>query len=138
MHEPATRHVAATALPFTWSRAFPATPAQARQARNFLSAILDDRPAADDAILCLSELVTNATIHSNSRRPGGHFTVRVQLSAGCVRVEVQDEGGPWTQPVPGDVQHGHGLHIISQLARAWGITGDCGTGWTVWAEVTCS
>jgi anti-sigma regulatory factor (Ser/Thr protein kinase) len=137
VHDPATQQVAATALPSIWSRAFPAAPAQVRQARNFLSVILDDRPAADDAILCLSELVTNAAIHSNSRRPGGHFTVRVQLSEGCVRVEVQDEGGPWTQPVPGDLQHGRGLHIISRLARAWGITGDCCAGWTVWAEVTC-
>ena len=53
-----------------WSRAFPATPTQVREARRFLAGILDGRQAADDAILCLSELVTNATIHSHSRQPG--------------------------------------------------------------------
>ena len=61
-----------------WSRRFPATPEQAGEARRFLAAILDGRPA-DDAILCLSELVTNATIHSRSAQPGGCLTVRVQL-----------------------------------------------------------
>ena len=61
-----------------WSRSFPATPEQAREARRFLAAILDGHPA-DDAILCLSELVTNATIHSQSHQPGGCLTVRVQL-----------------------------------------------------------
>ena len=48
-----------------WSRRFPATPEQAGEARRFLAAILDGHPA-DDAILCLSELVTNATLHSRS------------------------------------------------------------------------
>ena len=68
-----------TAAPLIgWSRAFPATPAQVREVRRFLAGILDGRQAADDAILCLSELVTNATIHSHSRQPGGHFRVRVE------------------------------------------------------------
>jgi hypothetical protein len=35
------------------------------------------------------------------------------------------------------MQHGHGLHIISQLARTWGITGDSDTGWIVWFEADC-
>ena len=53
-----------------WSRAFPATAAQVREARRFLTGILDGHPATDDAILCLSELVTNATIHSHSASRG--------------------------------------------------------------------
>jgi serine/threonine-protein kinase RsbW len=123
-----------TAPPLTWSRAFAATPANVGEARRFLAQILDGRPAADDAILCLSELATNATVHSHSRHPGGHFTVRAEIHAGRLRIEVHDQGGPWTRPMPGDVQHGHGLHIVSQLAHAWGITGDSDTGWTVWFE----
>ena len=123
-----------TAMPLAWSRAFPATPEQAREARRFLARILDGRPAADDAILCLSEMAANATIHSNSCRPGGYFTVRAEMRGDRLRVEVHDEGGPWTVPPPDGVQHGHGLHIISQLAHAWGISGDSDTGWTVWFE----
>jgi hypothetical protein len=37
-----------------WSRAFPATPVQAREARQFLAALVGGRTAADDAVLCLS------------------------------------------------------------------------------------
>ncbi|HUY51489.1 MAG TPA: ATP-binding protein [Streptosporangiaceae bacterium] len=55
--------------PFTWSRSFPAQPDQVRHARRFLAQVLDGCPAADDAILCLSELTSNALTHSNSRKP---------------------------------------------------------------------
>ncbi len=77
---------ASTAPLIGWSRRFPATPDQAGQARRFLAAILDGHPA-DDAILCLSELVTNATIHSRSAQPGGCLTVRVQRCDDHLRME---------------------------------------------------
>jgi anti-sigma regulatory factor (Ser/Thr protein kinase) len=123
-----------TAPPLAWSRAFPATPAQAKEARRFLAAILDGRPAADEAILCLSELVTNATVHSHSRN-GGHYTVRAEMNDRHLRVEVQDEGGPWAPPRDGDELHGRGLLIVSQLARDWGRHGSSAAGWTVWFEM---
>jgi len=50
----------AIAVPVAWSRSFPADAAQAGEARRFLAAILDGSPAAGEAVLCLSELVTNA------------------------------------------------------------------------------
>ncbi|HUY46404.1 MAG TPA: ATP-binding protein [Streptosporangiaceae bacterium] len=129
---------ALSAPPLTCSRTFPATPAQTRQARRFLAAILDGSPAADDAVLCLSELVTNATIHSNSREPGGTFTVTAQVSTGRLRVEVRDQGGPWTRPVRNrNGIHGRGLLIVARLARDWGRAGDPGTGWRVWFEMDC-
>jgi anti-sigma regulatory factor (Ser/Thr protein kinase) len=108
-----------------------------REARRFLSRILNGRPAANDAAACLGELAANATIHSRSRN-GGHFTVRVQLGEGCVRAEVQDQGGPWTWPAPADEQHGRGFLIVAGLARSWGITGDSHTGWTVWFVLNLS
>ena len=126
-----------TAPLITWSRAFPAAPAQAREARRFLAAILDGHPATDDAVLCLSELVTNASVHSRSSEPGGCFTVRAQLHDCLLRVEVRDGGGPWIWPAYADEQHGRGLLIVAQLARAWGRTGDSETGWTVWYEIDC-
>jgi serine/threonine-protein kinase RsbW len=127
----------ATAPPLTWSRAFPATPAQVREARLFLAAVLDGRPATDDAVLCLSELAANATIHSQSRHPGGRFTVHAELHGDDLRVEVRDQGGPWASLPRANEPHGRGLLIVSQLARAWGRTGDSATGWTVWFEMHC-
>jgi len=124
-----------TAPPLAWSRAFPATPAQAREARRFLAAILDGHATTDDAVLCLSELATNATVHSQSRSPGGHFTVRAELQGDRLRVEVQDEGGPWIWPRRDGELHGRGLLIVGQLSRTWGRTGDSATGWTVWFEM---
>lgn len=123
-----------------WSRAFPGTPAQVREARNFLSTILAGQPVADDAVLCLSELVSNATLHSNSGQPGGHFTVRIEMNENFFRVEVRDDGGSWhgADSAAPDSQHGRGLTIVSQLARAWGRDGDSETGWTVWYEFECS
>jgi serine/threonine-protein kinase RsbW len=127
-----------TAAPLlVWSRAFRAIPAQVREARQFLSAILDGRPATSDAILCLSELVTNATVHSRSREPDGHFSVRVQLHGSHLRVEVSDQGGPWTQSDTTDERGGRGLLIVDQLTRAWGRTGNGQTGWTIWFEMEC-
>jgi anti-sigma regulatory factor (Ser/Thr protein kinase) len=123
------------APPLTWSRAFPGTPAQAREARLFLAAILDGSTAAGDAVLCLSELAANAAIHSRSGQPGGQFTVRAELGGGLLRVEVRDQGGPWTWLPAGDARHGRGLLIVAGLARAWGREGDSATGWTVWYEM---
>ena len=127
----------ATAPLLAWSRVFPAVPAQVREARQFLSAILDGRPVADDSILCLSELVTNATVHSRSREADGHFSVRVHLHGGRLRVEVSDQGGPWAQPAQTDERNGRGLLIVDQLARAWGRDGNDQTGWTIWFEMEC-
>ncbi|HUY47390.1 MAG TPA: ATP-binding protein [Streptosporangiaceae bacterium] len=126
-----------TAPLIAWSRTFPAAPAQAGEARRFLAGILDGHPATDDAVLCLSELVTNACLHSRSREPGGCFTVRAQLHDCLLRVEVTDQGGPWTWPAHADEQHGRGLLILAQLAKAWGRTGDSQTGWTLWYETEC-
>ncbi len=123
-----------TAPPLVWSRAFPADAAQIGEARRFLSGLLGDLPAADDAVLCLSELATNATLHSRSR-DGGHFSVRVELHGQRLRVAVHDEGGPWAQPNSADERHGRGLVIVSSLATSWGRDDHTGVGRTVWFEM---
>jgi len=121
----------------TWSRAFPATPQQVGEARRFLAAILDGRSAADDAVLCLSELASNAVLHSHSAAPGARFTVRATLKNDQLRVEVSDDGGPWHRTDRDDDQHGRGLVIVSHLATAWGRAGTPNTGWTVWYTIKC-
>jgi anti-sigma regulatory factor (Ser/Thr protein kinase) len=126
-------------VPLVWSRVFPAISAQAREARLFLSGMLADFPAADDAVLCLSELVANATIHSHSRQPCGYFTVRAEMCDGSrLRVEVTDQGGSWVDHQTADDEPGgRGLLIVARLARDWGRSGDSQAGWTVWFEIDC-
>jgi anti-sigma regulatory factor (Ser/Thr protein kinase) len=127
-------HEVTMAPPLVWSRSFPAAAAQVRETRRFLAGILADLPEADEAVLCLSELTTNAAVHSRSRA-GGHYTVRVELHSQHLRVSVRDQGGPWTPPGDGDEHHGRGLLIVSRLATSWGRDGQSTDGWTVWFEM---
>ena len=115
-------------------RVFPGEAGQVREARRFLAGLLDGCPAGDDALLCVSELATNAVLHSRSGGPGGRFTVIAAVQAGRLRVGVTDEGGPWGQERDGGGQSGRGLLIVGQLATRWGRDdGDAGR--TVWFEI---
>ena len=99
-----------------------------------LRALLHDCPAADDVILCASELAANAARHSDSSLPGGTFTVRAAVHPGRrdIRIEVEDNGGPWIT-APDDPTGHHGLDILRALAKEWGINGDH-TARTTWAR----
>jgi anti-sigma regulatory factor (Ser/Thr protein kinase) len=111
-----------------FSRTYPARPEQVGHARAFVRGVLPDDPVADDVLLAVSELATNAISHSRSREPGGLFTVRVLLRPGCdLRVEVADAGGPWDDG-NGDTEHGRGLVVVAGLAGEanWGVTGGLG------------
>ena len=113
--------------------AYPGGAEHIRAVRADLRAVLGDCPRADDVILCASELAANAAQHSRSRLPGGTFTVRATVSPGrYARIEVQDNGGPWTQEVTGPARH-HGLDIIRAVADEWGSGGDHATR-TIWAR----
>jgi len=86
--------------------------------------------------VCLSELATNAVLHSRSGRPGGTFWVRACVDGGRVRVEVEDEGGAWEPARGGNGQSGRGLVIVSNLASRWGRDGG-GARRIVWFEIDC-
>ena len=104
-----------------------------RAVRADLRAVLEGCPRADDVILCASELAGNAAQHSRSRRPGGTFSVRATVSPGhYAQIEVQDNGGPWTEAVTGPARY-HGLDIVRAVADAWGIEDGHATR-TVWAR----
>ena len=65
--------------------------------------------------------------------PGAAEHIRAVISPGHhVRIEVEDNGGPWTPATSGTVRH-HGLDIICIVANEWGIDGDY-AGRTVWAR----
>ena len=111
---------------------YPGTPEHIATVRADLRPLLHDCPAADDVILCASEFAANAALHSNSRLPGGTFTVRILISRGdFIRIEVHDNGGPWASAVTDSPGH-HGLDIVRALADKWGTDGDL-TRRTTWA-----
>jgi anti-sigma regulatory factor (Ser/Thr protein kinase) len=124
----------AAAAPPVTTQVFAGDAGQVRAARRFLSGALDGCTGVSDALLCVSELATNAVLHSRSGRPGGRFTVRATRQAGSVRVEVTDEGGPWEHGRDGDGQSGRGLLIVGELASRWGREDGAGRR-TVWFEI---
>jgi anti-sigma regulatory factor (Ser/Thr protein kinase) len=98
-----------------------------------LSASGCPREVIDDAVLVLSELASNAIVHSNSK--GQFFTVRTELRRNYVWVEVEDLGGDW-EIKPHDPERPHGLDVVEALAGAdgWGIDGD-DFGRVAWARL---
>lgn len=119
----------------TFERTYPGTADQIRQVRADLAANLSQCPRADELLLAVSELCTNAAVHSRSRNPGGRFTVRVDINADdYLWAEVEDQGGPWSDPAPDD--RPHGLDIVATLAGDgnWGIDGEQ-TGRVVWVRL---
>ena len=81
--------------------------------------------------LCVSELVTNAVLHTSSAPD-----VAVWVTAKGVRVEVGDEGGvlPEAREVSLDAVTGRGLALVDTLASAWGVI-PRPFGKTVWFEI---
>lgn len=115
----------------------PAELAAVGEARRFFQETLDawglDRDRADTATLCLSELVTNAVIHSH-----GGCVVRVVLHDGALTVSVRDSGIADAVPLepsgdPLEV-HGRGLQLVEALASSWGHDADA-DGASVWFAI---
>ncbi|MGQ4485111.1 ATP-binding protein [Streptomyces sp. 372A] len=89
----------------------------------------------DAAVLIVSELVTNAVVHTGSAR----VLCELRCLGGRLRLSVQDQGHQPDGPRLGggaDDEHGRGLLLVDSLARAWGSrdAGD-GSGRIVWAEL---
>ncbi len=112
---------------------YPGAAEQARHVRADLRQFLNGCPVADDVILCASELVANAAIHSASRLPGRTFSVRAEVHQDShVLILVSDCGGAWTDR-PADPTRGRGLDIVRAYASDHGII-TTAAGRTVWAR----
>ena len=82
----------------------------------------------DDAVLVLSEIVTNALVHT-----GNDFTVLVWSTPGGTRVEVEDSGThlPIRRRYADTAGTGRGLQLVEELADRWGAQRR-GSGKAVW------
>lgn len=112
----------------------PPDPAAVSGARRFLRRILEewgvDDDASDTAVLCLSELVTNAVIHTHAG-----CTVSVVLEDDTLATVVRDCGAAdathdEARDDPFRV-HGRGLQLVEALVARWGSELDA-SGTTVW------
>ena len=111
----------------------PPLPASVKQARQFVSGALnglaDDATA--DALLVVSELVTNALVHA-----GTDITVRVLTDQEPTRIEVADG----SREVPGlripsaGARTGRGLLLVEHFTHQWGIEAT-DSGKVVWFTV---
>ncbi|MET8559483.1 ATP-binding protein [Streptomyces flaveolus] len=94
----------------------------------------DQRAAAEDVLLVVSELVTNACLHAE-----GPDELLLACDNKVIRLEVSDRGTG--QPAPRTPHRagrpgGHGMFIVQRLCLDWGVVRAPGTpGKTVWAEL---
>ncbi|MFC4955179.1 ATP-binding protein [Streptomyces mauvecolor] len=140
--------VVAQEVPTSSSMAVPHGPAGVGKARHRMREQLlgsgVSEPVVDDAVLILSELLSNACRHG---RPLGRSDIgdgdieaawRIDKT-GRLTVEVTDGGGP-TRPVPATpsvtARGGRGLNIISALAQDWGVRDSASGEVTVWVILT--
>ncbi|MFZ4248307.1 ATP-binding protein [Streptomyces griseoincarnatus] len=98
------------------------------------TATADRRAAAEDVLLVVSELVTNACLHAE-----GPDLLTITCDRKVIRLEVTDRGTG--QPSPRTPHRagrpgGHGMFIVQRLCLDWGVQRlpDV-AGKTVWAEL---
>ncbi|MGW0734679.1 ATP-binding protein [Streptomyces sp. NPDC002851] len=108
-----------------------------RLTRDQLAAWTLDEEILDSASLVVSELVTNAVVHTVSD------WIMCELhdapAKDQLRIVVRDEGCGQAGPAPhpardADEDHGRGLLLVSAMSRAWGAK-EVGLGLLVWAEL---
>jgi anti-sigma regulatory factor (Ser/Thr protein kinase) len=133
--------------PGRWELMMPGLPEYVRAARELARAASATAYQAEAAALCVSELVTNAIVHSLSGRPGGVITVTATQTLisgpGLLRISVGSEAsltppGPWLRPPVTDglavPEHGYGLAVVDAVASDWGRFRDVG-GWVTWCDI---
>lgn len=94
--------------------------------------IVDGRQA--NILLLVSELVTNAVLHSDADI-GTAICLVAQVDQGMVRIDINDHGAGFTPRVrdPADIGRGYGLFLVDRISSRWGVTDKGGT--TVWFEL---
>lgn len=128
-------HLHSTVVPDAAAR-FLAGADAPRAARRFVMSMLGrsaygERAPVEDVQLVVSELATNAVIHT-----GSPFSVSVRCDDDAIRISVQDGSASWPQLHADSpaARSGRGLHLVRAVAREWGVE-PAPDGKTVWAEL---
>jgi two-component sensor histidine kinase len=119
-------------------RSFPGHPDQVARARDFTRRTLGACTVTEEAVLLVSELVTNALEHT-ATGSGGRFDVTILGGESSVMIAVTDNGSDKI-PVSSaldpetETETGRGLGLVELIAKRWG---HCGGrhGRTVWFEL---
>ncbi|TDD76241.1 ATP-binding protein [Actinomadura darangshiensis] len=131
-------------IPRTARRVLPAEITAPRSAREFTQVTLeawDLASDAEDVVVAVSELVTNALRHGLDGLPQPLPLCPIQLVLiGHPRrlvVSVTDPGGRTPQPIPSDpdrfVEGGRGLLVVGAISDSWGWARLATGGKAVWA-----
>lgn len=121
-----------------WELTCPGRPEEVGRVRRWTRDVLDDSACADDAALIVSELGSNALLHTASGTANGIMHISLYRSFDTVILTVTDTGGGHTKPRPvaaaQEDTNGRGLSLVSALARHIEVSGD-DTGRTVTVEM---
>lgn len=103
--------------------------------REFLTAAGSECMVSDAVTLIMSELVTNAVVHT--QRSSGAIEVMIDCSDDKIHIEVEDDDPepPELRPTQVDLPGGRGLAIVEGLTSAWGWSPVSGNGKRTWCDV---
>ncbi|MGH3159948.1 MAG: ATP-binding protein, partial [Streptosporangiaceae bacterium] len=106
----------------TFHQSFPGDPASVSAARRYAAAAMGGSPAADLAVLAVSELAGNAVRWTRSGQPGGCYALRLVVSPlSHAAVFVADQGPVAGRSAGLGSEGGRGLKIVAAIAQAWGV-----------------
>jgi hypothetical protein len=137
-------HLLSITRPQVQTATFPRRLQSASQARQFVTNVAGRHPAAGDAVLLTSEMVTNSLLHAHEAATitvteAAAVTVTVAVNAAVIRVDVCS-GFPCIPCIPcwhGDAEDDRGFQLVNRIAQRWGFTRDeertC-----CWFEVTAA
>jgi anti-sigma regulatory factor (Ser/Thr protein kinase) len=93
-----------------------------------------DRALRQTLVLLVSEVVSNAVLHSDGPSDGA-ITIAAKVSKDTIRIAVTDGGEGFTpgERDPARVDGGYGLYLLEKTASRWGVDPSPPT--SVWFEL---